>query len=85
MIVVSTQGKQASPTGIPELCLNIKQLASVLGVSSRHIERLDSSGKLPKPLRLGRAKRWRTSEIEAWLEAGCPDRRAWQATKGGAA
>lgn len=85
MIVTNAQGRQASPSGIAELCLNIKQLAAVLGVSSRHIERLDSSGQLPKPLRLGRAKRWRTSEIGAWLEAGCPDRQAWRAMRGGAA
>jgi len=71
-------------TGATALAIDTRELAELLHVSKRHLERMDASGRLPKPIRLGRAKRWLTSELEAWLEAGCPDRRTWLATKGGA-
>jgi predicted DNA-binding transcriptional regulator AlpA len=61
--------------------LNIKELAALLGVSVRHVERLDCAGKLPRPLRLGRAKRWSVNEIKSWLAVDCPEREPWQALK----
>lgn len=63
------------------LLANTRELAKMLGVSVRHVERLDSSGRLPKSLRLGRAKRWVVDDIKAWLRAGCPDRRTWTQQK----
>lgn len=63
----------------PPLLVTGGLLALLLGVSKRHIERLDVSGKLPDAVRLGRSKRWRRAEIEAWLLAGCPDRAHWEA------
>ena len=64
------------------LALSASDLAKRLGVSLRHIRRMDSSGRLPKPIRLGASIRWPISEIESWLQAGAPDRRTWQAMKG---
>ena len=64
------------------LAFSAKELANRLGVSLRHIRRLDSAGKLPKPIRLGRSVRWPAVEIESWLDAGAPDRKLWQAMKG---
>ena len=62
------------------LALNVREVAERLGCSTRHVERMDSAGKLPAAVRLGgRAKRWRSAEISAWLNAGCPDRRTWNA------
>ena len=58
--------------------VDASSLAKILDISRRHLERMDSSGKLPESLRLGRAKRWRLPEIEDWIEAGCPDRSTWE-------
>lgn len=63
--------------------INTKELAKMLSVSVRHIERQDSAGRIPRPIRIGRSKRWRTDEITAWLEAGCPDRVTWESMNGG--
>jgi len=52
------------------LLLTAKQTAVLLGVSIRHLYKLHSGGRLPRPLRLGRAVRWRRDEIIAWIEAG---------------
>ena len=64
------------------LAFSAQQLADRLGVSLRHIRRLDSAGKLPKPVRLGRSVRWPVNELEQFLAAGAPDRRSWEAMKG---
>jgi len=61
--------------------LSATEFGDKLGVSPRHIWRLHATGKLPKPIRLGKSVRWLVNEINEWLEAGAPDRRTWEAMK----
>lgn len=61
--------------------LNAKALGQMLSLSKRQIFRLNSAGKIPKPIRIGGAVRWHAEEIAAWLGAGAPDRRTWEARK----
>ena len=56
--------------------VSAKALAKMLAVGERTIWRLRDGGKLPEPLRLGGAVRWRRSDILAWLEGGCRPVRA---------
>ena len=62
--------------------IDAEALGNLLGLASRTVRRHDVSGKLPKPIHLGGAVRWRLAEIEEWIKAGCPDRRDWEAMKG---
>lgn len=39
---------------------------------------LNSAGKVPAPVRLGRRVLWRLEELKAWLDAGCPVRHKWK-------
>ena len=64
------------------LALSAKQLGNRLGVSLRHIRRLDSAGKIPKPIRLGQSVRWPVVEIENWMAVGAPNRQRWEAMRG---
>ena len=68
--------------GIGTIAIDATALAGLLGLSVRTIRRLDASGKLPQPVKIGGAVRWRREEIDAWLEAGCPDRDEWGAIRG---
>lgn len=61
--------------------LNAKALGQILALSKRQIFRLNSCGKIPKPIRIGGAVRWSASEISDWLAAGAPDRKTWEARK----
>ncbi len=70
---------QVRPT--TPLLVDVAGLADLLKVSERQVARLDSGGKLPAPLALGRCKRWSLREIEDWLQAGAPDRRRWIAMR----
>lgn len=63
------------------LTYRVEQLAAALGISKVSIFRLISSGKLPRPAKLGRINVWPVQEIQSWLEAGSPDRATWEAAK----
>lgn len=56
-------------------------LAERLAVSPRQVDSLDAQRKLPRPLRLGRLRRWDPAEIDRWIEAGCPSRDDWEARR----
>lgn len=60
------------------LLIGTRGVARMLNVSQRHIERLDASQRIPKPVWIGRAKRWRLGDIERWLDLDCPDRASWE-------
>ena len=64
------------------LLLTAERLARLLDVSKRTLWRLRSAGKLPRPVQLGGSLRWRADEVSAWVAAGCPDLRDWEAQAG---
>ena len=70
-----------SNTGTTEKLLRAVDVGRILNLSKRQIFRLNSSGKIPAPIRIGGAVRWSAGEISAWLAAGAPDRRTWEAMK----
>jgi predicted DNA-binding transcriptional regulator AlpA len=67
----------------PQL-LSAKALGQRLSLSRRQVFQLNSRGKIPAPVRIGGAVRWRADECAAWVAAGAPDRRRWEQMKGGA-
>jgi len=65
---------------VPEtagLLIDAKVTADLLNISSRTLYRLDDLQAIPEPVRLGKLIRWRLAELLAWIDAGCPQRRAW--------
>jgi predicted DNA-binding transcriptional regulator AlpA len=38
-----------------------------------------AAGRIPRPVKIGRSTLWISAELRAWLEAGCPDRKTWEA------
>jgi excisionase family DNA binding protein len=73
-----------TPTEQPAHLIDVQEVARRLGISDRTVWRLNSAGKLPKPITIGqKSKRWRADEIAAWVEAGCPDRKAWEKDRAG--
>ncbi len=56
-----------------ERLLGIADIADLLGVCNRQVRRLRLDELIPEPMYIGRLPRWKSSTIEAWIEAGCPD------------
>lgn len=65
----------------PPLLLDAAGVASALRISKRHLATLSSSGRIPRPIRMGRAVRWNADEIRRWIEAGGPSRDKWEAIR----
>ena len=63
------------------LALSASEVAKLLGISTRHLWSLNSSGRLPRPIKLGVSTRWNASELRAWLDAGAPPRHQWEAMR----
>lgn len=63
------------------LCIDAAELARLLHVSVRQVYRLRDAGRLPAPLEFGGCVRWSLREIEAWIAAGAPNRRDWEAMR----
>lgn len=61
------------------LALTAEEVAERLGISRAHVFRLQNSGHLPRPVRLGRSVRWPCAVLESWLAAGAPPRERWEA------
>ena len=62
--------------------LDVILLAALLGLSRSFVRKLHDTGRLPRPVRIGRAVRWRRDEVLAWIETGCPSRDRWEAMGG---
>ena len=45
-----------------------KELAEILNVSVRHIDRLNAAGKLPPPKYICNSVRWDPKDIDDWLD-----------------
>lgn len=70
---------QQTPPEVNEELLDVAGLAERLKVGVRTARRWDALGKIPAPVRIGRALRWRLPEIIAWQLEGSPSRERWEA------
>jgi prophage regulatory protein len=57
-------------------------LSELLALSKRQVFRLNSSGRIPAPVRIGCSVRWRASDIVKWIEWDCHSRAEFNARKG---
>ena len=49
-------------------------LASILNIGRSSVFKLNAAGRIPSPLKVGRATRWSVEDIRKWVELGCPRR-----------
>ena len=69
-------------TAVEPLLLDARAAAALCGVGRTLWLTMHQDGRIPMPLRLGRRTLWRRSELERWIEAGCPPRLRWQEKSG---
>lgn len=51
--------------------ISASTFAKMLEISKRTLQRLQSKGELPSPVRLGGSIRWRLDIVNEWIENGC--------------
>jgi excisionase family DNA binding protein len=66
----------------PALLMTVDDLARELRTSAKTIRRMDAAGRLPRAVKIGRAKRWPRETIIRWIAAGAPRRGEWEAFGG---
>lgn len=60
----------------PPLVLRGPEVFRLLQISSALFYRLVREGEFPKPIKIGRASRWRRADVERWLsDRAAPDNR----------
>ncbi len=57
---------------VPELLSKVAVTGVLGGVSTKHIDNLVRRGSMPEPIYLVRHPRWRRSELQQWMDEGCP-------------
>jgi prophage regulatory protein len=59
---------KTDPTGIVDKLLTLPEVRGVVGLSSATLYRMIERGDFPRPVKIGRAARWPTSEVTAFIE-----------------
>ena len=66
------------------LLLDAAQVAALLTVSRSHLFTMMQNGEFPiEKLRLGGSVRYRRTDVDRWVAAGCPAAARWAATNRG--
>lgn len=52
-----------------ERLLTTREVAALLSVSKRTVQRLTAEGRLPPPVYVGQIPRWRASELSSFIES----------------
>lgn len=60
------------PASPPDRLIDVKEAAAMCKCSWRHFLRMADIGLAPSGIKFGRLRRFKMSEIQAWLAAGCP-------------
>lgn len=56
--------------------LNQREAAAYIGVSERHLRKLEADGEGPPSAKIGRSKRYDVADLDAWMAARkAPDER----------
>jgi predicted DNA-binding transcriptional regulator AlpA len=75
----STRDVPAAAPPPERLLLDMNDLAVMLGLSLRHLRRMDCVGDIPGRVKVGRLVKFRAETIHEWVRAGLPDRETWAA------
>lgn len=63
------QAQPAPPDPAPEL-LTLDEVADLLRVAPRTVQRMASAGEIPAPIQISPARsRWRRGDLDAWLDS----------------
>jgi excisionase family DNA binding protein len=61
-----------APPSAEAALIDVRAVAALLNCSPRHVCRLADAGRMPAPVRIGALVRWRRTDLDSWLAAGCP-------------
>ncbi|WP_390895658.1 helix-turn-helix transcriptional regulator [Stieleria tagensis] len=83
MLQNSTGPDSGQGTKRPTLLVTAREVADLIGVTVRTVNRWYETGEMPIPVKTpgGGHRRWKRRDIEIWVDAGCT-KRGWRRAKG---
>lgn len=75
---VSAGGVSSEGSHLPPLLVGAAEAARLVGLSRSSWCKHDSSGRVPRALRIGARKLWSVDELRDWIAAGAPGRSRWE-------
>jgi excisionase family DNA binding protein len=60
------------------LLIDSREAAKLLKISEKTLWSMWNEGKMPKPIRIGKAVRFSYEELQAWVNAGGPPQKEWK-------
>jgi len=79
--VPTTPVTPVAPAPLEPFAVSAPDAAKLCGVGKTLWHELDSTARIPAPIKLGARCVWVVDELRAWLHAGAPPRDQWQARK----
>jgi predicted DNA-binding transcriptional regulator AlpA len=79
----ATESERLALPASERLAVPSAGVAKLLNISQRHVANLNTTGRLPRPVRFGRSVRWSVAELRDWLESGAPSREKWEKMRDG--
>jgi excisionase family DNA binding protein len=63
----------ATPRAVAPALLSIHEVAQLLNIHWRTVENQAKRSRIPRPIMLGRCRRWNAADLRKWIDDGCPD------------
>lgn len=77
-VVMEASPKPVSePVSEPQILLKSREAAKLLDISERALWGFAKSGRIMKPIFIGRSVRWNAHELRRWADAGGPSNDDW--------
>ena len=67
----------SEPVSEPEILLRSREAAKLLDISERALWGFAKSGRIMKPICIGKSVRWNVHELRRWADAGGPSNEEW--------
>jgi predicted DNA-binding transcriptional regulator AlpA len=81
MSTTCTKPSDRATSAVEALLVSAAVAGPMCGRSMASWWRDHGAGRVPAPVCLGGRTLWRVEELRSWVEAGCPDRRTWEALR----
>jgi len=77
----SNTSAEAGTVHTPVLLLTTADAAALCRTSVRAWRTWNTTGRIPRPICIGRKIFWRPEELRDWVAAGCPNRETWESMR----
>ena len=76
----ATNGRTRTTDHLP-IAVDAAEAGRLFSISERKWRELHAQGLVPRPVKLGGRVVWIVTDLQAWADAGAPNRHQWEQTR----